>query len=327
MMDQTHIGYTYWQQPEKNAMPEISEIVIKDTAEMGISIEGSEEWWPNSSNPSILPEFDPYLQQVRYIDVFNRGIIPFNFQVKSEKPWIVITPDQGKVEKEMRITVSIDWTKALFEKQKIPIIINGPNGSSVIVDAVVNNPEFPKRDKVNGFIESDGYISIEAEHYSRSIDNPPVWWQHIPDLGRTLSGISPSPVTVTIPKPGGDSPHLEYKLYLFKSGEINVKVFISPTLKFHNTEGLHYGISIDNEKPQIININSDESHQNWQQSVSDNIKILVSKHLIKSPGEHVLKYWMIDPGIVLQKIVIETGDVKPSYLGPPESYYRLGFMD
>ena len=26
MMDQTHIGYTYWQQPEKNAMPEIQYI-------------------------------------------------------------------------------------------------------------------------------------------------------------------------------------------------------------------------------------------------------------------------------------------------------------
>jgi hypothetical protein len=33
----------------------------------------------------------------------------------------------------------------------------------------------------------------------------------------------------------------------------------------------------------------------------------------------VLKYWAIDPGIVLQKIVIDAGGVRTSYLGPPES--------
>jgi hypothetical protein len=31
---------------------------------------------------------------------------------------------------------------------------------------------------------------------------------------------------------------------------------------------------------------------------------------------------MVDPGIVLQQIVVETGDVKPGYLGLPESFYR-----
>jgi hypothetical protein len=35
-------------------------------------------------------------------------------------------------------------------------------------------------------------------------------------------------------------------------------------------------------------------------------------------GYHTLKFWPLDNGIVLQKIVIDWGGVRKSYLGPPE---------
>ena len=33
--------------------------------------------------------------------------------------------------------------------------------------------------------------------------------------------------------------------------------------------------------------------------VAENIKVGVSRHRVARPGEHVLKFWMVDPGVVL----------------------------
>ena len=48
MMDQTHIGYTNWQEPPVNAMPGVKEIEVPEAAEMGVAIEGSASAWPGA---------------------------------------------------------------------------------------------------------------------------------------------------------------------------------------------------------------------------------------------------------------------------------------
>jgi hypothetical protein len=327
IMDTTHIGYTSWNPPRRNIMPKVKSITVPNTADMGVAIEGSDSWWPTDENKAVLPEFDPYNQQKYYIEIFNCGQAPFDYKIESEQSWLLVTPNQGKVDKEQRVWVSVNWQNAPTGKTSAAITITGPNEKKVVVHAPINNPVSPKPDQVKGFVESNGYISIEAEHYSRAINKDPVKWLLIPDLGRTLSGITPVPVTAESQKPEGDGPRLEYNMYLFNSGKVQVKVYLSPTQNFLNTQGLHYAISFNDEMPQIINIHEKDTTPDWKyppawnKAVSENIKVTTSEHLLKEQGEHVLKFWMVDPGIVLQKIVVDMGGLKPSYLGPPESYH------
>ena len=71
----------------------------------------------------------------------------------------------------------------------------------------------------------------------------------------------------------------------------------------------------------MVNLSTgNEAKDVWSKMVSDNIRISSSLHRTGRSGEHVLKFWLVDPGPVLQKIVVAAGGVKPSYLGPPESY-------
>jgi len=52
----------------------------------------------------------------------------------------------------------------------------------------------------------------------------------------------------------------------------------------------------------------------------ENLMIINGKLNIKTEGEHTLRIWMIDPEIVIDKIIIDTGGIRESYLGPPESF-------
>lgn len=324
MMDQTHIGYTYWQEPKKNSMPKVTEIEMKDAPEMGVSIEGSTKWWPFETGKATLPEFDPFNRQSHYIEIFNRGKTSFNYSISTDKSWILIDNPDGNIIDEKRLEISIDWSKAPKGKHCAPISIQALDTSKVEVQVCINNPDNSENKRIIGFVESNHYISIEAEHFTHVVEKSPVKWQIIPQLGRTLSGITPFPVTSPAQLPGGKSPRLEYSVYLYSEGDVTVNAFLSPTINFHNDQGLRYGVSFDDESPQIINMHADFSFQDWEESVRNNIIIKSSVHSLNKPGKHVLKFWMVDPGIVLQKLVVETGDIPSSYLGPPESYFITG---
>jgi hypothetical protein len=181
----------------------------------------------------------------------------------------------------------------------------------------------PKNVKGNIFYEAFGAVSIDASHYTKAINANRINWKILPDLGRTGSAITPFPVTAAKQQPGGSSPHVEYEIYVTDTGAVKVKAYFSPTLNFHNDEGTQYGISIDDEQPQIISINKDDNVvKTWEGWVADNIIIKSSSHILHQPGRHVLKFWMVSPAVVLQKLVIDPGGLKPSYLGPPETLIR-----
>lgn len=337
MMDQTHIGYTYWQEPPRNVMPRVDIIHVPVAADMGVAVveqnrpappSGRGAGGPPPGAPTrgglMLAPMDPYARQTRHIDVFNRGRTPFEFAARAAQPWIRVTPAQGVVDTEQRLAVHVDWATAPRGSFSVPITITGPNNSSTEVRAVVHN-DGPPRDSIRGFAQGEGFVSIEAEHASRIVESADVRWQRIPDLGRTRSGMTTAPTTAASQTPGGASPHLQYEVWMRDSGTVRVHAYFSPTLNFSGrTAGMRYAVSIDDEAPQVINIATDTTTQAWEKTVADNIRITSSSHVLRRPGAHVLRYWLVDPGVVLQKLVIDAGALPASYLGPPESYRRTG---
>jgi hypothetical protein len=87
--------------------------------------------------------------------------------------------------------------------------------------------------------------------------------------------------------------------------------------------GLRFAISFDNRPPQVVDALRDNSEKDWAQAVSDGVRKVTSPLDVDGPGYHTLKFWMVDPGVVLEKLVVSQGQLPSSYLGPPESYRGL----
>ncbi len=326
MMDQTHIGYTSWQQPSRNIMPAVKEIEVPTNAEMGVAVEGSASAWPGATDEAVLPQFDVFNQPRHYIDIFNRGATPFEFSARAGVPWIHLSAAHSNVAKETRLWVSIDWNNAPPGSADGFIQITGPGTNAVTIKVNSFNPSQPKRSGLEGFVEAGGVVSIEAEHFTTNVAANDVRWERVPDYGRTLDSMEIFPVTAASVTPPESSPHLEYKMYLFSTGRVEVASIIAPTLNFVPGRGLRFAVSFDDETPQIVTAVPkgffvDNGVRDWEQSVRDNCREIKSTHTIDKPGWHVLKIWMVDPAVALQKIVVSTGGAKPSYLGPPESYH------
>jgi hypothetical protein len=181
---------------------------------------------------------------------------------------------------------------------------------------------------VRGFVEGQGVVSIEPEHFTARRDAGDYRWVLLPDYGRTLSGMRASaPANAPAATPGKNSPSLEYQMYLFNAQTVRVAAVSSPVLNFIPGRGIACAVSFDDEPPQIVslvpaNYTVQNGNQDWETAVKDSARVRWSSHVITRPGWHVLKLGMVDPGVVVQKIVVDCGAWKPSYLGPPESFHR-----
>ncbi|MBI1685100.1 glycosyl hydrolase 115 family protein [Caulobacter hibisci] len=308
MMSQTHIGYTGWQQPETNVLPDLAPAPAGEG--FGVAVEGRQA--PVGEGGADLPVLHRWGTHSRWIDVFGRGATPSEFTVKADAPWLAIARPSGAG--DARLEVSVDWTRAPKGESRVPISISG-GGRGVVVTAVVVNPA--RKPAKGAFVEAGGPLAIEAEHHAKATGADGVVWKTIPNLGRTLSGVTSYPTTAPASVPG-QGPVLDYLVDFEKAGPMDLSVFVSPGLDVTGGGGPRFAVSIDDGAPVVVNTIPDPSEKAWDRAVADNIRILMMSLSVPSAGAHRVRLWRVDPGVVFQRLVISRGAVAGSYLGPVE---------
>jgi len=139
--------------------------------------------------------------------------------------------------------------------------------------------------------------------------------------------IATAPFNAAPAIPGKDAASLEYGMYLFSKGPAKLTLVTSPLLNFMPGRDIRLAVSIDNEEPQYVTIVPDDykvsyTGSDWPETVLNQSRHLQATLNIPDPGHHTLKIWMVDPGVIVEKIILDTGGLKRSYLGPPESVLK-----
>ena len=270
--------------------------------------------------PDMLPVFDVYTKNSHFVDIFNKGDNAFVWSSAVSDNWIKLSAVAGRVSSQQRIEVSIDWDKAPSGENEGTITLAGPQGD-VGVNVKIFNPVSPKPEDLNCFVESCGYVSMEAESYTRRVDKAGAGWREIKTLGNSGDTITVLPFTAE----GSDDlseivstcPAVEYDFYMWSTGNKTVSVRAIPNHAISSDFGLRYAVAIDDQEPVIVDFDTLEWSSQWNINVVQGIAVSETTHHIDSPGSHTLKIWMVDPGVVLDKIVI--GKAAVSHLGPAET--------
>jgi hypothetical protein len=321
MMDQVHLGYTLWQQPIRNVMPAVSEVQEQTKAALALVVEGDPAARPGDypvPAEAALPTLSLFDSRPRWIEIFNRGETATRFTIETSEPWLRVTPSSGEVGPDVRVNVTGDWNRVPSGEHRARITVRSAvDGSSLRVVVPVSNPP---RQGIVGFVESNRHVAIEAPHFDRAIAAEGMEWRTLPDFGPTFGGVTAFPVTLAPIAPAGTSPRLEYNVHLVSKGDVTVELHCAPSLDFQSGEGLRLAVSFDDAPPQIVKLDTWASNQTWDRAVADGVRRVTTKHRLEKPGNHVLKFWLVTPGVVLERIVIDCGGVRPSYMGPPESF-------
>ena len=328
-MDQPHLGYTSWRDPPVDSLDAIPlvERSVPETAGLGVAVDGSPQAWPGPTADPTLPSFDSISQARHFVDVFNRGRTPFDVSVIASDAWIMVGDAPSRVERDSRFWISIDWEKAPAGRSNGSLSISGA-GQMVRVAVSAFKPEGVTRKTLRGPAESQGFVSIEAVHFTGRDDAGAGTWLTVEDYGHTAGGMrATAPVDAPAAQPGKDAPRLDYLMHLFTPGEVMVRLTLAPSLNFLPDRAIRIAVAIDDDEPQILTVvpsgyRAENGNRDWETAVSNNARVVESKHRVAAPGEHTLRLWMVDPGVIVQKILVTTPAAAPqtTYLGPPPSY-------
>ncbi|MFF5982632.1 glycosyl hydrolase 115 family protein [Streptomyces olindensis] len=304
--------------PKAPGRPSVARVPRQETSGLGLAAEGNET---GADRPL---SFSSYTRDRRFVDVFNTGFLPLQWRAEPSHPWLRPSTASGELTDQTRVWIEIDWSRVPEGTHRPTLAFTGGGTTLEVPVRVVNDGERARR-RVRGFVEAHGHVSIDAAHFESRVARGGAHWRIVRGLGRRTAAVEAVPTTA--PAITDDittrSPELRYRVRFTTTGTFPVTVFRLPSLDERGARRL--AVALDEQPPTVLSgqtIATGNRGDAWARNVEEGVEKLTARVTVSTPGEHVLRVFMVDAAMVVDQIVIDTGGLAASYLAPPESYHR-----
>ena len=165
---------------------------------------------------------------------------------------------------------------------------------------------------------SGTYVAVVGGHFTQSMPAGGAVWTAVPGLGRTGDAATVIPFTApSLPLSAADeAPRMDYALKIPRPGLFTLHIQFLPTHPISGRQ-LRVAVALDNQPPRLVALEDAQSGSAWAQGVLDEVREASVPLEVPKRGGHVLHVYGLQPGVVIDKLLIDLGGLTPSYLGPP----------
>lgn len=119
-----------------------------------------------------------------------------------------------------------------------------------------------------------------------------------------------------------DGTHVDYEFSGVTADSVTVYVYSLPFFALHKGKSTRYGISVDRQPVFVSQSDDKENSKLWKDRVLQNGVVTVAGFRInQSLPTHTLTLTCGDPGMIIQRIVIDWGGLQKTYVGPSAIKY------
>ncbi len=285
------------------------------------------------SQPLALPTFQLWGASSHFVDVFLSRRRPVTWQVSTSAKWLTVSAKSGQLtsapgRQQQRLLVSIDWPRVPQGREQIGFLVFKGGGKTIRVAVRATPAASAEATAYEGFIETNGYVSILADHYSRKTDSPVGKWAPLAAVGRTgqmLQAQRLAAAPVDSASALANAAVVAYDFYtLSTAAKPIITVMTLPVHPPTQGAGLRYGVSVDDGPVTIVDHHTVGRSDEWKQNVLRNSAQRSVTSLPLNPGRHTLKIYLLDPGVVLDRFIIDLGGLQPAYSAIPETRKATG---